>query len=57
MDHPRELLALVELNATTTAKAIGARIASSGICLDDFRLASTMAKLKELNKQQIDSAG
>ena len=46
MDRLRELFALVEVNGTTTAKAIQARIASSGICLDDFRLASTMAKLK-----------
>ena len=56
MDRLRELFALVEVNGTTTAKAIQARIASSGICLDDFRLASTMAKLKELDKQQIDFA-
>lgn len=57
MDRLRELFALVEVNGTTTAKGIQARIASSGICLDDFRLASTMAKLKELDKQQIDFAG
>jgi glutaminase len=57
MDRLRELFALVEVNGTTTAKAIQARIASSGICLDDFRLASTMAKLKALGKQQVDFAG
>jgi glutaminase len=53
MDRLRQLFALVEENGTTTAAAIRARIESSGIIVDDFRLATTMERLGALGERRI----
>ena len=54
MDRLHKLFALVEENGTTSAARIRARIESSGISTDDFRLATTMARLDQLGEQPID---
>lgn len=55
MDRLRELFDLVAQHGTTTTAAeIRARIESSGLVADDFRLATTMARLQELGDQPID---
>ena len=54
MDRLQELFALVADNNTTSAAAICAHLNHCGIGLDDFRLATTMAQLKELGDQPID---
>ena len=54
MDRLRQLFALVEDGGTTTAAAIRGRIQSSGIGTDDFRLATTMARLDQLGEQLIE---
>lgn len=54
MDRLRQLFALVEEEGTTSAAAIRARIESSGICLPDFRLATTMERLDQLGGRRID---
>ena len=56
MDRLLELFALVESDGFTNAAAIRARIESSGIHIDDFRLASTMAKLAQFGDRPIDRA-
>ena len=57
MDRLRALFALVENNGTTTAARIRDRIESSGIGADDFRLATTMARLKAHGEGPIEFAG
>ena len=54
MDRLHKLFALVEENGTTSAARIRSRIESSGISTDDFRLATTMARLDQLGEQPID---
>ena len=54
MERLRELFSLVEENGSTSASSIRARIESSGIGTDDFRLATTMARLDQLGEQRID---
>jgi glutaminase len=54
LNRLRALFALVEKNGITTAALIRARIESSGICLSDFRLATTMRRLAELGERPID---
>lgn len=53
MDRLRELFALVEDNGSTSSTSIRSRIESSGIGIDDFRLATTMARLDSLADQPI----
>jgi len=53
MDRLRELFSLVEENGTTSVVAIRARIESSGINTDDFRLATMMKRLDQLGEQRI----
>ncbi|MGB5135386.1 MAG: glutaminase A [Prochlorococcaceae cyanobacterium] len=55
MQRLRELFDLVAHQGTTTTTAadIRARIESSGLGADDFRLATTMARLQELGDQPI----
>jgi glutaminase len=53
MERLRELFDLVAQHGTTTAADIRARIESSGLGSDDFRLATTMARLQELGDQPI----
>lgn len=57
MDRLRELFSLVEVNGTTTAAVIRARIESSGIHVGDFRLTTTMDRLDQLAEQPIDFDG
>lgn len=54
MDRLHQLFALVEKGGTTTAAAIRGRVQSSGIGTDDFRLATTMARLNQFGEQPID---
>ena len=53
MDRLRELFALVEENGTTTAASIRARIEGSGVGVDDFRLSTTMERLRQLGERRI----
>jgi len=50
MDRIHELFSLVAEDGTTNAAAIRARIESSGICADDFRLITTMGRLEQLRE-------
>ena len=54
MDRIHQLFALVEKGGTTTAAAIRGRVQSSGIDTDDFRLATTMARLNQFGEKPID---
>ncbi|MFM7311663.1 MAG: glutaminase A, partial [Cyanobium sp.] len=54
MDRLRELFGLVESDGFTSAAAIRARIESTGIASDDFRLATTTAKLDQIGDGAID---